>query len=548
MIFAVVEHGAEIHDGKAGEVAACGGVANASLDRWDPVMWDGAAKDIVHKLDAFAALDRLHLDAADAELAVPAGLLLVLAFRVGFAANRLTIGHLRRLERQVHVIAFVELRHNYFDMLLAGARQEKFLGLRVAGKAQGRVLFQNFVDGHPDAIFVGARLRLDRKCDRWLGNGRGLVENRGRLVPERLARGCFLQLGHGANIARAQFGHFGKLLALHHLDVLEALRRRVVEIRQRRIVFQDAAHHLVVRDAPREGIGERLENEEGERLRVVHFALGAVALPAGLRCARRDALAGMRENIGYERQQARAADIEQRRSHQHGHNAFFKRGSAQPRYQIFDRQCPLLEKLLHQRVVAFGDHLHELFMRFLCGGGQIGGNLFDRRFAVAARLIQVRFHGHQVHHAVEIFLFADWQLDGYGGAAEDIVERLHRAPEAREFAVHPIQHKRARDIEFRAIVPHAFRGHLRARVRVNHDERGVGGHQRGFRFVDEGDRAGQVDEVDFDFVAPPGRRPFGVGEAGLDGHLSADFFFVPIRRGTSLRNLSEALRCAHGEQ
>ena len=264
------------------------------------------------KLDAFAALDRLHLDAADAELAVPAGLLLVLAFRVGFAANRLTIGHLRRLERQVHVIAFVELRHNYFDMLLAGARQEKFLGLRVAGKAQGRVLFQNFVDGHPDAIFVGARLRLDRKCDRWLGNGRGLVENRGRLVPERLARGCFLQLGHGADVARAQFGHFGKLLALHYLDVLEALRRRVVEIRQRRIVFQDAAHHLVVRDAPREGIGERLENEEGERLRVVHFALGAVALPAGLRCARRDALAGMRENIGYERQQARAADIEQR--------------------------------------------------------------------------------------------------------------------------------------------------------------------------------------------------------------------------------------------
>ncbi len=217
-------------------------------------------------------------------------------------------------------------------------------------------------------------------------------------------------------------------------------------------------------------------------------------------------------------------------------------------YQIFDRQCSLLEKLLHQRVVDFGDHLHELFMRFLHGGGQIGGNLFDRRLAVAAGLIQVRVHGHQVHHAAEIFLFADRQLDGYGGTAEDLVERLHRAPEAREFAVHPIQHKRARNIEFRAIVPHAFRGHLHARVRVNHDECGVGGHQRGFRFVDEGDRAGQVDEVDFDLVAPPGRRPFGVGQAGLDGHLSADFFFVPIRRGTSLRNLAEALRCARGEQ
>src|SRR5579884_1864687 len=73
VILAIVEDGAEVHDGKSGEIAAGGRFANAFFDRGNPVLRNGAAEDIVDELDAFAALDRLHLDAAHTELAVAAG-------------------------------------------------------------------------------------------------------------------------------------------------------------------------------------------------------------------------------------------------------------------------------------------------------------------------------------------------------------------------------------------------------------------------------------------------------------------------------------------
>ena len=92
VIFAVIQGRAEIDDRKSREVAARGGVANSSLDRGNPVPRNGAAENIVNKLDAFAAFGRLHLDAADAELAVAAGLFLVLAFGIGVAANGFAIG------------------------------------------------------------------------------------------------------------------------------------------------------------------------------------------------------------------------------------------------------------------------------------------------------------------------------------------------------------------------------------------------------------------------------------------------------------------------
>ena len=132
MVFAVVEDSAEIGDRESSKVAARGGIANAFLDRRNPVFRDCAAENIVHELDAFAALDGLHLDAAHAKLAVPAGLFLVLAFGVGFAANSFTVGNLGRFEREVDVVAFLKFGDDDFDVLLAGARENEFLCLRIA--------------------------------------------------------------------------------------------------------------------------------------------------------------------------------------------------------------------------------------------------------------------------------------------------------------------------------------------------------------------------------------------------------------------------------
>ena len=136
MILAVVDRGAEIDDRKSGEITAFGRSANAFLDRRNPVLGNRSAENIVHELNAGAARRRLHADAADAELPVPAGLFFVLALGVGLAADRLAIGHFGRLERQVDVVALVQLRDDHLDVLLPGARQQKFLRLRIARKMQ----------------------------------------------------------------------------------------------------------------------------------------------------------------------------------------------------------------------------------------------------------------------------------------------------------------------------------------------------------------------------------------------------------------------------
>ena len=53
---------------------------------------------------------------------MPAGLLLVLAFGVRLAANRLAVGNLWRVQRQFNVIALAQFRDHHFDVLLPRAR------------------------------------------------------------------------------------------------------------------------------------------------------------------------------------------------------------------------------------------------------------------------------------------------------------------------------------------------------------------------------------------------------------------------------------------
>ncbi len=94
-----------------------------------------------------------------------AGLFLVFAFGVGFAANGFAIRNLGRFEGEVDVVALVKLGDDDFDVLLAGAGEEKFFRLRIARKTQRRVFLKNFVNRDADFVFVGARFWLDRKRD-----------------------------------------------------------------------------------------------------------------------------------------------------------------------------------------------------------------------------------------------------------------------------------------------------------------------------------------------------------------------------------------------
>ena len=100
-----------------------------------------AAEDFVDELEVSAVGQRFHLDLAIAELTVSARLLLVATLHVGLAANGLAIRHLWRLQDDLGVVAVLQLRNHDFDVLLAGSRDEEFLGLRIAEEAQHHIFF-----------------------------------------------------------------------------------------------------------------------------------------------------------------------------------------------------------------------------------------------------------------------------------------------------------------------------------------------------------------------------------------------------------------------
>src|SRR5204862_765860 len=132
------------------------------------VLGNGSAKNIIDEFEVAAAWQRLHLDLAIAVLSMATGLLLVTALHVGFAADRLPIRNLGRFEHDFSVVTLLELCHHNFDVLLACARNEKLLGLRIAIEAQHGVFFNQFMNAIGELVSIGASLGLDRDSDRRL--------------------------------------------------------------------------------------------------------------------------------------------------------------------------------------------------------------------------------------------------------------------------------------------------------------------------------------------------------------------------------------------
>ena len=147
---------------------------------------------------------RFHLDFAVAVLAVAAGLLLVPALHVGLAANGLAVRHLGRFQHHFRVVALLHLRDHHFNVLLARARDQEFLGLRIAEEAQHGIFFHQLVDAGAQLVFIGAALGFDGKGDRRLRQLHPRILNRRRLVAQRVAGERVFQLGHRSNVAGVQ--------------------------------------------------------------------------------------------------------------------------------------------------------------------------------------------------------------------------------------------------------------------------------------------------------------------------------------------------------
>ena len=160
MVLAVVAGHLHVDDGIA-EVAAVGHrLLDALFHRGDELPGDGAADDRVHEDEALSALERLDPQVGDAELAVTAGLLLVLALRLGGLGDRLPVGDLHGLGLDRDAELAAELLADDLEVGVAHAGQHGLVRLVVAADRERRVLLLQAVDRGHELVLVTLGLRV----------------------------------------------------------------------------------------------------------------------------------------------------------------------------------------------------------------------------------------------------------------------------------------------------------------------------------------------------------------------------------------------------
>ena len=93
------------------------------------------------------------------------------------------------------------------------------------------------------------------------------------------------------------------------------------------------------------------------------------------------------------------ASVAETGGEQHRENFVLANGVVQRRDQVLLGNCALVEEFFHERVVAFGNHLDQLFVGLLGGGFHVVGDLAFLALAVSAQFVGVGLHADQVHYA-----------------------------------------------------------------------------------------------------------------------------------------------------
>lgn len=201
MRLAVEQGDAHVHQGVARRHPAGGLAAHALLDGGDELPGHRSADDLVDEFDAAAGRQRLDLDLADRELAVPAGLFDVAAAPGGLGAEGLAQAHLVRHGVHLHPVAGAQPFQGEVLVGLAQAPQDELVGVRVLLQPHGGVLGDQPRQALGELVLVGLAVGLDGEGEQRVGHGPGLHQERVVLGGEGVAR-----LGAG------EFGHAGEIM------------------------------------------------------------------------------------------------------------------------------------------------------------------------------------------------------------------------------------------------------------------------------------------------------------------------------------------------
>ena len=423
---------------------------------------------------------------------------------------------------------------DHLDVDLRQAGDDLLAGLLVAVQVDRRVLLLQAPQGGVDLVLVALVLGL---------HGEGHDRRReldprhvDRLVARRqpVAGVGLLELGDGADVARAERVGVADLLAARHEQLADALLVMGAGVHHLRVVGHRALVDAEEVDAARERVGARLEHV-GE-----HLALGV-----GLE---REALLDLDAPCWTGRREVVDDRVEQAVGAQAGRgDAAGDREDVAVVGALLERVDDLvvgdllaLEVALHQRLGVLGDLVHQLLAVLL---GLVGELVRDRDLrAVAVGVVLVGLHVHEVDQAAQLVLGADRDLGGDDVRAERLLERVERAEEVGPLAVEHVHVDQPRDAQLLRALPQPARGDLDAHHAVDDEDRGLAHAQRAERVGDEAGLAGRVDQVDLDVA------PLEGGQRRRDGHAAGLLVLVGVRDRRTVSHRAEPGRRAGLEQ
>ena len=316
-----------------------------------------------------------------------------------------------------------------------------------------------------------------------------------RLVARRepVAGVRLLELGHRADVARAELVGVADVLAARHEQLADTLLVMGAGVHDLRVVGHRALVDAEEVDAARERVGARLEHV-GE-----HLALGVGLEVEALLDRDPLVLGGRREVVDDRVEQAVRAQAARRHAAGDGEDVAGVGALLERVDDLVVRDVLALEVALHQRLGVLRDLVHQLLAVLL---RLLGEGVRDRDLgAVAVGVVLVGLHVDEVDDAVEVVLGADRDLRGDDVRPEGLLQRVEGTEEVRPLAVEHVHVDQPGYVQLLGAFPQPSRGDLDAQDAVDHEDGRLTYAQRAERVGDEAGLAGGVDQVDLR-VAP----------------------------------------------
>src|SRR5262249_19644419 len=157
------------------------------LDRRDIVSWNGAADNLIDKLEALPLGKWFYLNPGIAVLPPSAGLLFQSSLGAGAAPDGLLVRHLGSLEDDFSAVFALQLFDDDLDVLLPHARKDEVPRLLVAVDLDRRVFFHDSVQALRHLLFIRFAFRFESKRNNRRKMHRSFILDRRFLITQCIA-------------------------------------------------------------------------------------------------------------------------------------------------------------------------------------------------------------------------------------------------------------------------------------------------------------------------------------------------------------------------